>query len=80
MAEVSLDCKELRCPMPVVRISQAFKAMAVGDRLHVEACDPAFRADLEAWLRRMGHRLVEFRDGPAQVAIIEKQAGMDGTR
>ncbi len=77
MPEMVLDCRQLRCPMPIVRISQAFKNMARGDRLRVEASDPAFRADLEAWLRRMGHRLLEFHDGPSQRAVIEKQEGED---
>ena len=69
---VTLDCTKLRCPMPIVKISQAVKAMANGDLLHVDASDPAFQADLEAWIRRMGHRLVKFHDGPVQQAVIEK--------
>lgn len=72
MPTVTLDCRELRCPMPIVRISQAVKAMACGETLRVEACDPAFKADLQAWVRRLGHRVVEFHDGPVQSAVIEK--------
>ena len=67
-----LNCRNLRCPMPIVRISQAVRNMACGERLQVEATDPAFRVDLEAWARRMGHRLVEFHDGPVMRAVIEK--------
>jgi len=44
--------------MPIVRISQAVKTMACGDRLQVKASDPAFKADLEAWVSCLGHRLV----------------------
>jgi TusA-related sulfurtransferase len=58
--------------MPIVKVSQAIKALATGDLLRVEATDPAFTADVEAWVRRMGHRLVEFHDGPVQQAVIEK--------
>jgi TusA-related sulfurtransferase len=58
--------------MPVVKISQTVKALAGGDVLRVEATDPAFRADVEAWVRCMGHRLLEFHDGPVQQAVIEK--------
>jgi len=68
----TLDCTDLRCPMPIVRISQMVKGMAPGDRLSIQASDPAFRADLEAWLRRLGHQLVDFKDGPVQRAVIEK--------
>ncbi len=49
--------------MPIVKISQAVKTMACGQQLLVQANDPAFKADLEAWVRRMGHRLVAFEDG-----------------
>ncbi|MBZ5727161.1 MAG: sulfurtransferase TusA family protein [Acidobacteriia bacterium] len=71
----------MRCPMPIVKISQTVKTMACGDRLRVEASDPAFKADLEAWVRRLGHRLVEFHDGPVQQAVIEKLgAGADEWR
>jgi tRNA 2-thiouridine synthesizing protein A len=69
---VTLDCRNLRCPMPIVKISQAVKTMACGERLLVEASDAAFKVDLEAWVRRMGQRLVEFHDGAVQRALIEK--------
>lgn len=76
MPTVTLDCRNLRCPMPIVRISQAVKTMACGERLVVAANDPAFQADLEAWVRRLGHRLVEFHNGPVeQQAVIEKLGG-----
>lgn len=54
------------------------KSLEPGDRLRVEASDAAFKADLEAWVRRLGHELVEFEDGEIQRAVIEKrQAGPD---
>lgn len=73
MAEHTLDCTKLRCPMPIVRISQTMKEMAAGDRLRVDASDPAFHADLQAWTRRLGHLLVEFQGGKVQQALIEKR-------
>ena len=72
LAKVELDCKGLNCPMPIVRISQAMKKMGTGDVLRVEATDPAFRPDLDAWLRRMGHRLVSFEEGSTMRAFLEK--------
>ncbi len=71
--EHPLDCTNLRCPVPIVRISQTVKTLAVGDRLRVQATDPAFRPDLEAWTRRTGHLLVEFTEGQVQQALIEKR-------
>lgn len=72
MADKSLDCKQLNCPMPIVKISQAMKEMSSGQTLEVEATDAAFQADLKAWVEQMGHELVEFNSGPVQRAIIKK--------
>ena len=73
MAIHNLDCKDMRCPMPIVRISQAIKTIPAGDRLVIEANDPAFKADLEAWTRRLGHVLVECHPGAVQRAVVEKR-------
>jgi len=72
MEDHFLDCRGLRCPMPIVRISLAMKTAAVGEKLRVQATDPAFRADIEAWVRRTGHRLLEYKEGTPQQAVIEK--------
>lgn len=72
MAQQKLDCKDLNCPMPIVRISQAIKKLDVGDTLEVEAKDPAFQADLEAWVEKMGHKILDFFDGDIKRAVIEK--------
>lgn len=45
MEEHSLDCSGLKCPMPITIISPAMKGLGVGQRLRVQATDPAFRAD-----------------------------------
>ncbi len=68
-----LDCKGLNCPMPIVRLSQAMRSLASGARLVIEADDPAFRADVEAWVRRFGHTLVSFEAGSVQRAVLEKK-------
>ena len=72
MADKSLDCKQLNCPMPIVKISQTMKEMSAGETLEVEATDLAFQADLKAWIQQMGHELVEFSGGPVQRAVIKK--------
>ena len=35
--------------------------------------DPAFRADLEAWVRRFGHTLLAFEEGPISRATVLKK-------
>ena len=34
-------------------------------RVTIQATDPAFRADLEAWTRRLGHTLEDLRANDA---------------
>ncbi|MFN8854482.1 MAG: sulfurtransferase TusA family protein [Planctomycetaceae bacterium] len=75
MSQTELDCRGLSCPMPIVKISRAVKELGVGDELRVQASDPSFRADLEAWVTKMGHALKSFESAAGvQTAIICKQA------
>jgi tRNA 2-thiouridine synthesizing protein A len=71
-ADAYLDCRDLRCPLPIVKISKAIKEMSSGQRLFVEANDPAFKSDVEAWVRTMGHELLEFSEGATQQALLRK--------
>jgi TusA-related sulfurtransferase len=73
MSNVDLDCKGLNCPMPIVKISRAMKELQTGVTLTVTASDPSFKADVEAWVRKMNQKLVSFSDvSGTQTAIIEK--------
>lgn len=59
--------------MPIVRLSQAFRGLRPGDSLTVEADDPAFGADLQAWAQRFGHKIVAYHAGAVQRAVVEKR-------
>jgi tRNA 2-thiouridine synthesizing protein A len=72
-ASLFLDCKGLNCPMPIVRLSQAMRGLESGAEIVVEANDPAFHADLVAWVRRFGHTLVAFEDGSIRRATVVKK-------
>jgi tRNA 2-thiouridine synthesizing protein A len=74
MANHDLDCRGMSCPMPIVRISRTFQGLAVDDTLTVQAKDPSFRADVEAWVRKLGQELQTFseQDG-IQTAVIVKR-------
>ena len=72
MADVQLDCQGLNCPMPIVRISQTMKKIESSQTLEVTANDPAFSADVKAWVKKMGHELLELKEGDIQRAVIQK--------
>jgi len=53
-----LDVCGLRCPMPVLKARQALKALAVGEKLHVIATDPASMDDFRVFVQQTGHKLL----------------------
>ncbi len=67
-----IDCKGMKCPMPIVQLSKAMRKLTPGQTLSVEADDPAFKADLEAWIKKLDYILVEFEDGKVARAVVEK--------
>jgi tRNA 2-thiouridine synthesizing protein A len=58
-ATLTLDCKGLVCPLPVLKLSRAIKGLAVGEVVELLATDPGAVADLAAFERRTGHRVLE---------------------
>jgi len=71
-ADEYLDCRDMKCPLPIVKLSKAIKQMTAGQIIAVEASDPAFKSDVQAWVKTMGCELLEFVEGPVQVAVIRK--------
>ncbi len=68
-----LDCRNMNCPMPIIKISTRFKSMNVGDTLIVKATDPAFKQDINAWVRKTENELVSFQDdGYEKTAVLKK--------
>ncbi len=69
-----LDCTGLSCPIPIVRLTQKSSGMASGQELTVRADDPAFRADLEAWLYKTGNELLSIEiDAGSVRAVIRRR-------
>ncbi len=53
-ADVTLDCRGLYCPQPVIRTAARVREMQPGQVLEVWATDPGFQIDLPAWC--LGHQ------------------------
>jgi len=74
MASYQLDCRGLKCPMPIVRISVVARGMRPGDEIQVEADDPAFRPDVHVWARHANFTVASFEGGSAgQSATLVKR-------
>jgi TusA-related sulfurtransferase len=57
-ADAELDCRGMRCPLPIIRLANSISDIAVGATLAVVADDPAARPDVSAWCRMRGHEYV----------------------
>jgi len=74
MADQTLDCKGMNCPMPIIMLSKAIKPLNSGQTVEVLATDPAFKPDLEAWAKRLGHAIVSFDTGDGGMsAVVQKK-------
>ena len=67
-----LDCRELNCPMPIVKLAMVMRTMEIGEELSVEATDAAFGEDLAAWARMSGNAILQFADGDTKRAVIRR--------
>ncbi len=48
---LELDCRDLRCPLPIIELARHLGEVAVGETLAVVARDPAALIDVPAWAR-----------------------------
>jgi TusA-related sulfurtransferase len=49
--DLELDCRELRCPMPVIALGRHVTEVEVGGLIGVVTRDVAARVDVPAWCR-----------------------------
>ena len=54
----TLDCKGLLCPVPIIKLSKAVKAIQVGEVVEMLATDPGSVPDMDAFGRQTGHEIV----------------------
>jgi tRNA 2-thiouridine synthesizing protein A len=54
-----LDVRGLQCPMPIVKLAKAMKALVSGDLIQVFATDPGSVKDFAAWSKATGNELLE---------------------
>lgn len=54
-ADLVLDCRGMRCPLPVIELGRRIGAVPAHGVVAVVADDPAARTDVPAWCRLRGH-------------------------
>jgi hydroxyacylglutathione hydrolase len=71
---VVVDCRGLSCPWPSMKVAKAITDVDPGGLLEVLATDPGAPADLEAFARRTGHRVVEQSQSGAVLRFLVQRA------
>ena len=73
LADRTLDCVGLFCPMPILKTRDAIKGMTVGETLEMLSDDPASEADMKSWTARTGQELLEIeKNGTVFRFIVRK--------
>ena len=70
----TLDYKGLKCPMPIVKISQEMPKLAVGDVAEVLTTDPGSLSDFPAWAKTTGQQILETKQESGLIKIYVKKA------
>ncbi|HMG30890.1 MAG TPA: sulfurtransferase TusA family protein [Jiangellaceae bacterium] len=53
--DLVLDCRGMRCPLPVIELARHIAEVDIGSTVAVVADDPAAAADVPAWCRLRDH-------------------------
>jgi TusA-related sulfurtransferase len=69
----SLDYKGLKCPMPIVKISQEMPRLTAGEVVEVITTDPGSLSDFPAWAKTTGNQVVETTQESGVITIYVKK-------
>ncbi|MGN1346788.1 MAG: DsrE/DsrF/DrsH-like family protein [Eubacteriales bacterium] len=71
---VFLDARGMKCPGPIVKVADAMRSLADGQKVLVQATEDAFASDIAVWCQRTGNRLEKLEVKPdGMEAVIEKR-------
>lgn len=73
---VRIDACGLACPGPILKLKQAADAAVPGDNIRIEATDPGFARDAQAWCESTGNRFVSRESARGiHTVVVEKGGG-----
>jgi TusA-related sulfurtransferase len=67
---VTLDCRGLLCPLPVIRVQDRISELAPKTRVEAVCTDPGALQDIPAWCRINGHEVVERRSEGGEHRVV----------
>jgi tRNA 2-thiouridine synthesizing protein A len=75
IADQTLDCVGLYCPMPIVKTSQRIKELKAGEVLEIVADDKGIKHDMPAWCQATGNEclgVIDEKNGEIKVYVKKK--------
>ena len=71
---LKIDATGLQCPGPIMKIKHSIDAMEPGQQMEIQATDPGFARDVQAWCQTTGNILLEQSDSKGVFrAVVEKR-------
>jgi tRNA 2-thiouridine synthesizing protein A len=70
--DITMDLKGLKCPLPIVKVSQQMKKMNTGQVLVAETTDPGAHADFPAYAKSSGNEILKIEKGDVSKFYIKK--------
>ena len=67
---ITLDCRRLLCPLPVIRLQDQVAGLAPGTRVEAICTDPGSLRDIPAWCRINGHEVIESHSEDGEHTIL----------
>lgn len=67
-ANLTIDAKGLKCPMPVIKLQQAIRQLSAGQLVKIECTDLSAEKDIGSWCKVNKHGLIQVT--PCDFGII----------
>ncbi len=72
--DLELDLRGLRCPLPMVRVSQNISKVPVGGVVKAVTTDAGSLADITSWARSTGNEIVKKEQIDKDIVFLIKRS------
>lgn len=69
-ADVTVDAREHRCPMPLLMAKRGLNQLASGQTLLLLATDPGSQRDFELFARQSGHEILRSTESAGEFHFV----------
>ena len=67
---ISLDCRRILFPMPVIKVQNALKDLDPGATMTVTCTDPGTGHDIPTWCHINGHEVIEQTENDGEYVFV----------